>query len=577
MGARKKQSPKQQDTALGRQQPAPLVTAGPWSRHGAFMRFVLLAVLLAATAWAYAPVQDAAFINFDDDDYVYNNPAVRAGLTSQGALWAFNTAHASNYHPLTWISHMMDVALFGLNPGAHHSMNVFLHLLNVALLYALIVSATRRGWAALAVAALWALHPLHVESVAWISERKDVLSALFFLLTLLAWVWYARRPGIWRYLLALLLLALGLLAKPMLVTVPCVLLLVDWWPLGRMQSVRDFKRLLLEKGPFFLLAAGSVLATLWAQGGAGAMASLEELPLGARLANVPVAYATYLWKTLWPAGLGIFYPFVRPPLWLATACLLGLLAVTALLWRVRGRDPWGLMGWLWFLGTLAPVIGIVQVGGQAWADRYSYIPHIGLMWGAVWAASAAASRLQARQAQQLRTAMGLGLALLCGILAWGAQAQARHWQDSETLYRRTLDVTHDNYMIHYNLAVHYRGQGRLAEAIGQYEAALRIAPDYFKALNNLAYLLAAAPDPALREPGRAVELARRALDVTGGGNPALLDTLAIALAAAGRFEEAEATARRAAAIARQAGMEAMAREIASRLPYYRAGRPWRLQ
>jgi len=547
-------------TAATARQTAPL-------RLGAWAPVAALGLLLLLTAWAYSPVLDAAFINFDDGDYVYNNPAVRAGLTLQGAAWAFVSAHASNYHPLTWISHMLDAELFGMDAGAHHAVNLALHLGNVALLFWFLAAATSRRWAALAVAGLWALHPLHVESVAWVSERKDVLSTLFFLGTLLAWVWYARSPGVLRYLAAFALLALGLLAKPMLVTTPCLLLILDWWPLGRFRSWRHFGRLLLEKTPLFALAAGSALATLWAQGGAGAMASLQELPLAARVLNLPVACVTYVWKTFWPTDLGLLYPFVTPALWLSLSCLALLLAATAALWRWRRTAPWGLAGWLWFLGTLAPVSGVIQVGGQAWADRYSYIPHMGLFILLVWGADRLAHRLPREG-----VARGAATALVCFLLAWGAHAQAARWQDSERLYRHTLEVTENNYIIQYNLAVHYREQGRWQEAVEAYEAVLETAPGYYKALNNLAYLLAAAPSSVVRDPDRALELARRALAARGGDDPAVLDTLAAALAASGRFEEAVQTLARAAAIARRAGLQAMAGEIESRLPLYREKR-----
>lgn len=553
---------------------AEVVAPGVSRQQGVSLRLqaVLLAaftLLLAFGSWAYTPVLQAEFINYDDNDYVYANPVVQAGLTSRGAAWAFTTAHASNYHPLTWLSHMLDVELFGLDPGAQHGVNLFFHLANTLLLFALVWSATGRSRGALAVAALWSLHPLHVESVAWISERKDVLSAFFFLCTLLAWVWYARGRTMIRYVLVCVALALGLLAKPMLVTTPCVLLLLDWWPLGRLRAPRDLGRLLLEKVPLFLLAGGSVWATLWAQGEAGALASLGELPLADRLANVPVAYLTYVWKTFWPTKLGVFYPFNTPPAWQALGALLLLLGMTLLLWRLRRRAPWGLMGWLWFLGTLLPVVGVVQVGGQAWADRYTYIPQMGLLWVLVWGAG--------EFFFSGRRVPAMALVVLCGLaLGWAAHAQALHWRDSESLYSRTLAVTRNNYMIHYNLAVHYRGQERYAEAIEQYEAALRVAPGYFKALNNLAFLLAAAPDPELRDPRRAVELAEKAL-AAGGPNPALLDTLAMALAAAGDHEMALQAAHQAATMARRAGLEAMALEIESRMPLYGQGRGYVLQ
>ncbi len=545
--------------------------ARPRFSLGALQLAVALALLLV-TAWAYAPVLQADFINFDDDDYVYANPAVTAGLSPQGVAWAFTSAHASNYHPLTWIAHMCDVELFGLDAGAHHGVNLLFHLLNVLLLYVLLLRATRQGWCALAVAALWALHPLHVESVAWIAERKDVLSAFFFLLTLLAWVRYAEASRLKKIVFTAVPLACGLLAKPMLVTAPCVLLLLDYWPLQRMErGARDVWRLVREKWTLFLLAGASVALTLWAQGGAGALATLDELPLSARLANVPVAYVTYLVKTFWPSGLGVFYPFAPVPLGatLAAACL--LVAVTAVCWLARRKAPYALMGWLWFVGMLAPVVGVIQVGGQAWADRYAYLPHIGLFWALVWGAAA----ILRRSSRPWTLGLAVSLAV-CAPLAWGVRLQAGYWENSETLYRRTLDVTRDNYMIQYNLAVHYRGEKRWKEAVAAYEAALQMRPDYYKALNNLAFLLAAAPRAELRDGPRAVRLAQRALQQGGRGNPALLDTLAAALAAAGRYDAALETATQAVRIARHAKLADMAAEIETRLPYYRRGSAYTL-
>lgn len=551
------------------EQPALAGAPSAWRQWPAL---AALGVVLLLTAWAYSPVLDADFINFDDDDYVYNNPAVQAGLTLQGVAWAFATPHASNYHPLTWLAHMLDVELFGLDAGAHHCVNLLLHLLNTALLFAFVSLATRRVYAALAVAALWALHPLHVQSVAWVSERKDVLSTLFFLCTLLAWLWYVGRPGLLRYLSVFASLALGLLAKPMLVTTPCLLLLLDWWPLQRLQKRNDFGRLLLEKLPLFGLVAGSVLATLWAQGQAGALASLEELPLVARLANVPVAYATYLWKTFWPTELALLYPFRLPAWWVSALSLALLVAVSGALWLQRRGRPWGLAGWLWFLGTLLPVVGIVQVGGQAWADRYAYLPHMGLFIALVWGADELLQKLPLA-----RMARGAALAGVSVLLALSVHTQAGYWQDSESLYRRTLAVTEGNYIIQYNLAVHYREQQRWQEAMEAYEATLAMAPGYYKALNNLAYLLAAAPHQELRAPERALELAARALQARGGPDPALLDTLAAAQAASGDFEKALQTLDRAAGIARAAGLVGLASEIEGKARYYREGRVPALQ
>ncbi len=544
------------------------------------LRWAAAVVLFGLVTWAYLPVLSAEFISFDDNDYVYDNDVVRQGLTLHGVVWAFTSTHAANYHPLTWISHMLDVQLFGLDAGAHHAVNVLLHLLNAALLLLVVARYGGWFWGALVVAALFALHPLRVQSVAWVAERKDLLCALFFLLCLAAWRDWVLRPGRLRLALVCVLLALGLLAKPMLVTLPCVLLLLDVWPLGRLQGQSVFSgrmlRLLLEKLPLFALAGGSVLLTLLAQGGGGAVSTLQQLPLYYRLANAVTAYWMYIWKTLWPTGLGLFYPLRPTSEILALAAAVGLVLVSLALYLPRKRAPYGLMGWLWYLGILLPVIGLVQVGGQAWADRYSYIPLIGLLWGAVWAGRDIWTRLPAPERLKAWGAVGLVLAL-CLPLAWGTRTQAGYWKDSETIYRQTLAHTEHNYLIHFNLAVEYRKQGRFQEAIRHYEASLEADASYHSAMNNLAFLLATAPDPALRDGERAVRLARRALELGGRSHPGLLDTLAVALAETGRLDEALSTARRAAAIAEHVGMHDVAAEIRGRIPLFQEGRALRIE
>lgn len=544
------------------------------------LREIAVCVLFGLVIWAYFPVLSAEFISFDDKDYVYDNAVVLQGLTLGGVTWAFTTTHAANYHPLTWISHMLDVQLFGLDAGMHHAVNLLLHLLNTALLLWVVTRYGGWFWGALIVAALFALHPLRVQSVAWVAERKDLLCSLFFLLCLGAWRAWVLRPGTWRYARVCVLFALGLLAKPMLVTLPCVLLLLDIWPLGRLQGQRVFsgrlRGLLLEKLPLFALAGGSVLLTLQAQGVGGAVSSLQQLPLYYRLANAVTAYWFYIWKTLWPTGLGVFYPLRPTSEMLALTAAAGLVLVSRGLYRLRGRAPYALMGWLWYLGTLVPVIGIVQVGGQAWADRYSYIPLIGLLWGAVWAGRDIWLRLSAPERLKTWGAPGLILAL-CLPLAWNTRLQAWNWYDSESIYTQTLEHTEHNYLIHFNLAVEYRKQGRFQEAIRHYKASLEADGSYYSAMNNLAFLLASVPDPALRDGELAVRLARQALELGGGSNPGLLDTLAVALAESGRFGEALSTAERAAAIAEHVGMRDVAAEIRGRIPLFQEGRALRIE
>ena len=340
----------------------------------------LIALLLALiTLLVYLPVTHSSFLDYDDDDYITNNQMVQNGLTLAGIQWAFTTAHASNWHPLTWLSHMTDCELFGLNPAAHHFVNVLFHAANAVLLFTLVLRLTGALWPAAFVAALFAWHPLHVESVAWVAERKDVLSTFFALLSLLSYVRYAKENRRRCFWVALACFALGLMAKPMLVTLPFVMLLLDFWPVQRFNG-STVQRLLIEKIPFFTLAAISCIVTFLVQRNM-AVASLELVPMGFRLENVPVAYVAYLSKLIWPSNLAVIYPmpsdFQLPPMKVALAVTL-LIFVSAIVWLNRKRTPYLPVGWLWFLGTLVPVIGLVQVGTQAFADRYTYFPAIGL-------------------------------------------------------------------------------------------------------------------------------------------------------------------------------------------------------
>jgi hypothetical protein len=397
----------------------------PWLPRETRARALALAALLFAVVLAlYARTRTFEFLNYDDDVYVTRNAMVRQGLTLASARWAFTSAAAANWHPLTWLSHMLDVELFGLDPGAHHLTSVALHAVNAALLLLALCASTRALWPSAFCAAFFALHPLRVESVAWIAERKDVLAGTFWMLTWLAYERYARRGGRLRYGLVVVCFGLGLMAKPMLVTLPFVLLLLDVWPLGRWKpggprsprpslaptsslpslapthpgmsgETRGVARgfhLVREKTPLFLLAAASALVTARVQRAGGAVGPLDAIDLAARIANALESYASYLANTLWPSGLIVFRPHPAlsanaSPWSLTTAAAAGLIAaLSALAFAVRRRVPGVLVGWLWFLGTLVPVIGLVQVGLQAWADRYSYLPSIGLAIALVWGA-----------------------------------------------------------------------------------------------------------------------------------------------------------------------------------------------
>lgn len=450
-------------------------------------RDVTISVLLAAATLAvYGPVGGHGFVAFDDMAYFSDNPPVRQGLTWEGVGWAFTTGHVANWHPVTWLSHMVDCQLFGLNAGAHHLVNVLLHIANSVLLYGVLKRMTSAVWPSALVAALFAWHPLHVESVAWASERKDVLSTFFWILTMAAYGRYTRRPG-WRtYVWVLLWFALGLMAKPMLVTLPFVLLLLDYWPLGRLTwagGAADGRRwggLLAEKIPLFVLSLASSVVTLAVQSHGGAVKSVVWFPWGVRVANALVAYAVYLAKTLWPAHLAAFYPYqpIATWQWVLALAVLGAISLVAIC--LAARRPYLIVGWLWFLGTLVPVIGLIQVGTQALADRYTYVPLIGVFVMVAWAGGDLAAGGRGRR---LVVSVVAGAALAgCLVVTW---FQVGYWQDTVSLFERAVRVTHDNARAHRILAKALHDQGQLERAIAHYREALRIEPDEAKAYTNL--------------------------------------------------------------------------------------------
>ncbi len=495
----------------------------------------IIALLLAlVTLLVYLPVTHFDFINYDDEDYVTKNIVVQNGLTFSGIRWAFTTGHASNWHPLTWLSHMTDCELFGLNAGGHHFVNVLFHAANSVLLFALLLRLTGALWSAAFVAALFAWHPLHVESVAWVAERKDVLSTFFALLALLSYTKYVRENCRRSFWFALIFFALGLMSKPMLVTLPFVLLLLDYWPLQRFQ---DFKiipamaaRFVLEKWPFFLLSAGSCIVTFLAQRGT-AVASLELVPMSFRLENVPTAYVVYLSKFFWPASLAIIYPitsdFHIPSLTVAVAVTV-LIFVTTATWLARKRAAYLPVGWLWFLGTLVPVIGLVQVGAQTLADRYTYIPSIGLSMMVAYGVRDLAERFQL---PKILLAAVAALVLVACVAR--TENQLPYWQNSETLFRHALAVTKDNYIAHINLGVTLELDGKLDEAIAENRAAEAIAPDRYQIHNNLAECLdhSGRLNEALAEYLAAIRLNPNLAEFHNG--------LGIVLAELGRYDEAE--------------------------------------
>src|SRR5579871_2166470 len=364
------------------------------SQSSVALAIALIAVLTCAV---FAPVWNFGFLSWDDPTYVTQNPQVLRGLTWAGVTWAFTTGDASNWHPLTWLSHMLDVSVFGLTPGWHHAVNVVLHTLNAILLFVVVrrIDPKHQVWPAETVALLFAIHPLHVESVAWISERKDVLSTCFALLTMLSYCRYVRAPQRAHYALTLTLFALTLMAKPMYVTLPGVLLLIDYWPLARVQLWRS---LVVEKLPFVALAAASSVATFIAQWHGGAVGGLSLLPWSTRVDNAAISYVRYLGKCFWPPALSAFYPYPpREPTTLAILAATAILALSWLAWRSMRRAPYLFVGWFWYLGTLMPVIGLIQVGDQAMADRYTYFPLIGVFLAVVFALNDVVSRVAMAQ------------------------------------------------------------------------------------------------------------------------------------------------------------------------------------
>ncbi|HVT31748.1 MAG TPA: tetratricopeptide repeat protein [Rhodanobacteraceae bacterium] len=476
----------------------------------------ILAALAITTLAIYAQVVGHSFIDLDDPLYIRDNPVVGRGLTLPGIAWAFTTFHAANWHPLTWLSHMLDVELFGLDAGRHLLVNVLIHVANTLLLFRFLRRTTGTRWPSAMVAALFALHPLHVESVAWAAERKDTLAAFFGLLTLIAHARYVEAASLKRYLAVVLCLALGLMAKPMLVTWPFVLLLLDYWPLRRIawhsgegfaRFARDVKPLLVEKIPLFAIVAASMVVTYVAQSHGGAVRALVDEPFSLRAANAVVSCAKYLVGTVWPHDLAVYYPFNADiPAGQIAASLLLVGALTAFALANARTRPYLAVGWLWFLGTLVPVIGLVQVGGQALADRYHYLPSIGLFIAIVFGVAdvAAVKRIGA---VALAAVAGIVLAAFATLTAF----QAALWKDSVTLFEHTLAVTTDNLVIEYNLGHVLGEEKKYAEASAHFAEALRIDPDFLDALINMGMTLASEgkPDEAIGYFERALKVAPR--------------------------------------------------------------------
>lgn len=463
--------------------------------------YVLGAGLVLITLAALWEVHRFGFVTFDDQVYVTKNPHVSAGITSAGIAWAFASGYAANWHPLTWISHMADVQMFGLEPGPAHVINLILHVANVLLVWLVLRRLTGSMHRSAVVAALFAVHPLHVESVAWIAERKDVLSTLFALLSLWAYAAYARNGRRAAYLGALFWFALGLMSKPMLVTLPVIMLLLDFWPLGRRAG---WWPLIREKVPFLLLSAASATVTLLAQQRGGAVATLDATPFGLRVVNSCLAYVIYVGQTLWPSGLSAFYPLPEAVPVAAAIGALAVLAVTTwLAVRRLGTDPYLLVGWLWFLVMLVPVIGIIQIGAQAHADRYMYLPMVGLLLALVWGGADLAGRLHVNA----RVPGVITIVLVLG-LANATRLQAAYWMDGISLWQHAVEVNPLNARGWTNLGTSLADAGRGSEAIAAYRRAIEIEPAVPQSQNNLglALMKAGQTDDAVQHLREAVRL-----------------------------------------------------------------------
>jgi protein O-mannosyl-transferase len=525
--------------------------------------------LVAVTLSVYWPLTRAEFITYDDVDYVVQNNHIGQGLSWQGFLWAFHSGTCGNWHPLTWLSHMLDVQLFGVQPGPHHLVNLLFHIANTLLLFLLFQKLTGALWRSAFVAALFAVHPLHVESVAWVAERKDVLSTFFGLLSIGAYAGYAgkaqgQRPGSevqgsksvirgpWSavggfsslrqlpascfYTLSVALFALSLMSKPMLVTLPFLLLLLDYWPLGRFQlnaqnaTLKALFPLLREKLPYLALATASSAITVATQNQGHALLSVEAIPIGPRIANALVSYVRYIGKALWPSHLALPYPY--PGGWpvvtlLLAAAVLAIASFVAL--RLARRRPYLAVGWFWFVGTLVPVIGLVQVGSQAMADRYTYLPLIGLFLLSAWLVPDWLRNWRYREV----TLATVGAAVLL-VFVWRARVQAGYWKDSVTLFRHSLAVTSDNAMAHASLGTALLNQERLADALAEFSRALTLKPTFAKPLGDMAQVLCS--EGRLDE---AATLFRKILEARPNDSEACLK-LSSVLASQGRLDEAAA-------------------------------------
>jgi Flp pilus assembly protein TadD len=583
---------------------------------------LICTILVIVTFLAFEGVRHNDFVSFDDPVYVTENPHIVNGITWKSVVWAFTTITTPNvgvWHPLTRLSHMLDCELFGLNPSWHHLTSLWFHIANGLLLFWVLKKMTNAVWLSGFVAAVFAVHPLHVESVAWVTERRDLLSGFFMMLTIGAYIHYTERPCIKKYLPVFLFFALGLMSKSILVTLPCVLLLLDYWPLGRLQFKHQdqieeelktkapdtrFRKpptyLLIEKTPLFILTIiACIIAVLASKGG---MSSLSNVSIKARIVNALNSYLGYIIKMVYPVHLAVLYPYPRV-LRMDTA-IITLMAIVILMVRYAPRRPWLTVGLLWYLSMFIPVIGIVQIGTQSMADRYTYLPLIGVTIVIAWAAAELAEKRQ-----RLKFVFGASAVIILLALLIFTRLQVRYWRNSITLYEHALAVTKDNFTMHNNLASALAQEGRISEAVFHltqaleispkqpeinynlgrlllmqqkqadavrlFRTAVRLDPNHLQSLQNLSWILATSTEAALRNPTEAVKLAQRACELTGYKNRRYIDTLAAAYAAAGRFTEAVETGQKAISLADPQVDKEIITQLKKRLQLYRSNQPYR--
>jgi protein O-mannosyl-transferase len=633
----------------------------------------IYSALILTTLLVYWQAGSFGFVDYDDNIYVYDNPHVMGGLTADNIVWAFTTGHGSFWHPVTWLSLMLDRQLFGPQPaGGMHIVNILLHIACTLLLFALLRKMTGRMWPAAFVAAAFALHPMHVESVAWITERKDVLSTFFLLLTLAAYARHAKGPSVRWYIASLALFAVGLMAKPMLITLPFLMLLFDYWPLGRLTGKHPIRQCLIEKIPFLALAAIFAAITVMTQKAGGGLVPVSVIPFWDRVKNAFISYAAYIGKMFWPQGMAVHYPAQTGiAFWQFLLCFLLIVGVSVLAICLCRKRKHLMVGWFWFVGTLVPVIGLIQFAGSSYADRFTYVPYIGLFIILAWGVPDLLAAWPQRP-----WALGIIPVFALAALAVVARNQVSYWGDSINLFTHTINVTKDNdvaydgrgvsyaglgrwdealrdlseaitirpdfaeaysnrsavylYLgrwqealqdcdkaialkpdnpkmyrnrsiansrlgnepeaiadlghaaeldpdnadIHYNLANKLAAQGRYDEAAGEYRAALRLRGDWADCMCSLALLIATHPELSTRDVNEAVRLASRACELAGYRNPTFMGAMAAAYAAAGRFTEAVATARKGVSLAEAANQPQVKAILQYHLSFYEQGKPY---